>query len=76
MLQVEEDKASNVLASINIRRVAEAVDMPHSTVQNNMWCTLRYYPYKLQLLQKFFFLNDFEIRHSEKKKYTSSIENE
>ncbi|GFW57270.1 uncharacterized protein TNCV_541841 [Trichonephila clavipes] len=32
-LQVKEDKASNVQASTSVRRVAEALDLPCSTVQ-------------------------------------------
>ncbi|GFX48436.1 uncharacterized protein TNCV_4614321 [Trichonephila clavipes] len=43
-LQVEEDKASNVQASTSVRRVAEALDLPHSTVQKIMRNILRYYP--------------------------------
>ncbi|GFX79959.1 uncharacterized protein TNCV_2059771 [Trichonephila clavipes] len=35
-LQVEEDKSSNVLASTIVRRVAEALDLPRSTVQKIM----------------------------------------
>ncbi|GFU29319.1 uncharacterized protein TNCV_3335011 [Trichonephila clavipes] len=35
-LQVEEDKASNVQASISVRLVAEALDLPRSTVQKIM----------------------------------------
>ena len=42
-LQTEEDKVhSNIHSSTSIRRVAELVDEPHSTVQNNMWSILRY----------------------------------
>ncbi|GFV05727.1 hypothetical protein TNCV_2450551 [Trichonephila clavipes] len=43
-LQVEEDKSSNVLASTSVRRVAEALDLPRSTVQKIMRNILRYYP--------------------------------
>ncbi|GFV16333.1 hypothetical protein TNCV_178541 [Trichonephila clavipes] len=35
-LQVEEDKSSNVLASTSVRRVAETLDLPRSTVQKIM----------------------------------------
>ncbi|GFW16340.1 uncharacterized protein TNCV_4265051 [Trichonephila clavipes] len=35
-LQVEEDKASNVQASTSVRLVAEALDLPRSTVQKIM----------------------------------------
>ncbi|GFW16200.1 protocadherin-like wing polarity protein stan [Trichonephila clavipes] len=58
-LQVEEDKSSNVLASTSVRRVAEALDLPRSTVQKIMRNILRYYPYKLQ----FVLPHDFETRH-------------
>ncbi|GFX14583.1 uncharacterized protein TNCV_4015811 [Trichonephila clavipes] len=50
-LQVEEDKSSNVLASTSVRRVAEALDLPRSTVQKIMRNILRYYPCKLQFVQ-------------------------
>ncbi|GFT54240.1 DUF4817 domain-containing protein [Trichonephila clavipes] len=46
-LQVEEDKSSNVLASTSVRRVAEALDLPRSTVQKIMRNIVRYYPYEL-----------------------------
>ncbi|GFY36438.1 uncharacterized protein TNCV_26361 [Trichonephila clavipes] len=61
-LQVEEDKASNVQASANVRRVTEALDLPRSTVQKIMRNLLRYYPYKLQLVQELL-PHDFETRH-------------
>ncbi|GFV86629.1 uncharacterized protein TNCV_4184831 [Trichonephila clavipes] len=61
-LQVEEDKSSNVLASTSVRRVAEALDLPRSTVQKIMRNILRYYPYKLQFVQELF-PHDFETRH-------------
>ncbi|GFW75300.1 transposable element tc3 transposase [Trichonephila clavipes] len=61
-LQVEEDKASNVQASTSIRCVAEALDLPRSTVQKIMRKILRYYPYKLQLVQELL-PHDFETRH-------------
>ncbi|GFV92923.1 uncharacterized protein TNCV_1693161 [Trichonephila clavipes] len=61
-LQVEEDKASNVQASTSVRRVAEALDLPRSTVQKIMRNILRYYPYKLQLVQELL-PHDFETRH-------------
>ncbi|GFV60772.1 uncharacterized protein TNCV_1780761 [Trichonephila clavipes] len=61
-LQVEEDKASNVQASTSARRVAEALDLPRSTVQKIMRNILRYYPYKLQLVQELL-PHDFETRH-------------
>ncbi|GFU84065.1 uncharacterized protein TNCV_679641 [Trichonephila clavipes] len=60
-LQVEEDKASNVQASTSVRRVAEALDLARSTVQI-MRNILRYYPYKLQLVQELL-PHDFETRH-------------
>lgn len=34
VLQVEEDKAFNIHTNTSISYVTEAVDMPHSTVQN------------------------------------------
>ncbi|GFY19904.1 uncharacterized protein TNCV_2145971 [Trichonephila clavipes] len=49
-LQVEGDKSSNVLASTSVRRVAEALDLPRSTVQKIMRNIIRYYPYKLQFV--------------------------
>lgn len=61
-LQVEEDKSSNIHASTSIRRVAEAVDMPRSTVQSIIRRILRYYPYKLQLVQELL-PHDFDSRH-------------
>ncbi|GFV39803.1 DUF4817 domain-containing protein [Trichonephila clavipes] len=61
-LQVEEDKASNVQASTNVHLVAEALDLPRSTVQKIMRNILRYYPYKLQLVQELL-PHDFETRH-------------
>ncbi|GFU26239.1 uncharacterized protein TNCV_5106501 [Trichonephila clavipes] len=61
-LQVEEDKSSNVLASTSVRRVAEALDLPQSTVQKIMRNILRYYPYKLQFVQELL-PHDFETRH-------------
>ncbi|GFX56520.1 uncharacterized protein TNCV_74661 [Trichonephila clavipes] len=61
-LQVEEDKSSNVLASTSDRRVAEALDLPRSTVQKIMRNILRYYPYKLQFVQELL-PHDFETRH-------------
>ncbi|GFV30855.1 uncharacterized protein TNCV_4012891 [Trichonephila clavipes] len=61
-LQVEEDKASNVQASTSVRRVAEALDLPRSTVQKIMRNILRYYPYKLQLVQELL-PHDFETHH-------------
>ncbi|GFU83874.1 uncharacterized protein TNCV_3851961 [Trichonephila clavipes] len=51
-LQVEEDKASNVQASTSVHLVAEALDLPRSTVQKIMRNILRYYPYKLHLVQE------------------------
>ncbi|GFW04916.1 uncharacterized protein TNCV_4881511 [Trichonephila clavipes] len=59
--QVEEDKASNVQASTSVRLVEEALDLPHSTVQI-MRNILRYYPYKLQLVQELL-PHDFKTRH-------------
>ncbi|GFU64910.1 uncharacterized protein TNCV_785611 [Trichonephila clavipes] len=61
-LQVEEDKSSNVLASTSVRRVAEALDLPRSTVQKIMRNIHRYYPYKLQFVQELL-PHDFETRH-------------
>ncbi|GFV41160.1 transposable element tc3 transposase [Trichonephila clavipes] len=61
-LQVEEDKASNVQASTSVRLVAEALDLPRSTVQKIMRNILRYYPYKLQLVQELL-PHHFETRH-------------
>ncbi|GFV55484.1 uncharacterized protein TNCV_3776711 [Trichonephila clavipes] len=61
-LQVEEDNSSNVLASTSVRRVAEALDLPRSTVQKIMRNILRYYPYKLQFVQELL-PHDFETRH-------------
>ena len=54
-LQVEKDKASNVHSRTRSLNVAKVVDVPHSTVQSIMQSILRYYPYKFQLVQKFFF---------------------
>ncbi|GFT27336.1 uncharacterized protein TNCV_3425641 [Trichonephila clavipes] len=61
-LQVEEDKSSNVLASTSVRRMAEALDLPRSTVQKIMQNIIRYYPYKLQFVQELL-PHDFETRH-------------
>ncbi|GFX78989.1 uncharacterized protein TNCV_3912771 [Trichonephila clavipes] len=61
-LQVEEDKVSNVQTSTIAHRVAEALDLPHLTVQNIMRNILRYSPYKLQLVQELL-PHDFETRH-------------
>ncbi|GFV63954.1 uncharacterized protein TNCV_993891 [Trichonephila clavipes] len=61
-LQVEEDESSNVLASTSVRRVAEALDLPRSTVQKIMRNILRYYPYKLHFVQELL-PHDFETRH-------------
>ncbi|GFW21088.1 uncharacterized protein TNCV_2703281 [Trichonephila clavipes] len=61
-LQVEEDKSSNVLASTSVRRVAEALDLPRSTVQKIMRSILRYYPYKLQFVQELL-PHDFKTQH-------------
>ncbi|GFV65173.1 uncharacterized protein TNCV_2701151 [Trichonephila clavipes] len=47
-LQVKEDKASNWRASTSVPHVAEALDLPRSTVQKITRNILRYYPYKLQ----------------------------
>ncbi|GFX52012.1 uncharacterized protein TNCV_4653411 [Trichonephila clavipes] len=43
-LQVEVDKASNVQASTSVRRVAEALDPPRSTVQKIMQNIPRFFP--------------------------------
>ncbi|GFW30315.1 uncharacterized protein TNCV_3850861 [Trichonephila clavipes] len=61
-LQVEEDKASNVQAGTSVRLVAEALDLPRSTVQKIMRNILRYYLYKLQLVQELL-PHDFETGH-------------
>ncbi|GFT80280.1 uncharacterized protein TNCV_1189571 [Trichonephila clavipes] len=61
-LQVEDDKASNVQASTSVRRMAEALDLPRSTVQKIMRNILRYYLYKLQFVQELL-SHDFETRH-------------
>ncbi|GFU68677.1 uncharacterized protein TNCV_308921 [Trichonephila clavipes] len=61
-LMVEEDKTSNVQASTSVRLLAEALDLPRSTVQKIMRNILRYYPYKLLLLQELL-PHDFETRH-------------
>ncbi|GFX99658.1 uncharacterized protein TNCV_3053151 [Trichonephila clavipes] len=61
-LQVKEDKASNVQASTSVRHVAEALDLPRSTVYKIMRNIIRYYPYKLQLVQELL-PHDFETRH-------------
>ncbi|GFW56981.1 uncharacterized protein TNCV_3472651 [Trichonephila clavipes] len=61
-LQVEEDKAPNVQVSTSVRLVAEALDLPCSTVQKIKRNILRYYPYKLQLVQELL-PHDFETRH-------------
>ncbi|GFX72804.1 uncharacterized protein TNCV_4063991 [Trichonephila clavipes] len=59
---VKEDKASNVQASTSARLVAEALDLPRSTVQKIMRNILLYYAYKLQLVQELL-PHDFETRH-------------
>ena len=59
---MDEDKANNVHASTSIRRVAEAMDMSRSTVQNIMRRILRYYTYKLHLVHELLSL-DFESQH-------------
>ncbi|GFU99503.1 uncharacterized protein TNCV_4763641 [Trichonephila clavipes] len=59
---VEEDKASNVQASTSVRLVAEALDLPRSTVPKIMRNILLYYLYKLQLVQELL-PHDFETRH-------------
>ncbi|GFX33094.1 DUF4817 domain-containing protein [Trichonephila clavipes] len=61
-LQVEEDKGSNVQVSTSVRLVAEALDLPRSTVQKIMRNILHYYPYMLQLVQELL-PHDFETRH-------------
>ncbi|GFY22565.1 uncharacterized protein TNCV_2178261 [Trichonephila clavipes] len=61
-IKVEEDKSSNVQASTSVRLVAEALDLPRSTVQKIMRNILRYYPYKLQLMQELL-PHDFVTRH-------------
>ncbi|GFU40750.1 uncharacterized protein TNCV_3231071 [Trichonephila clavipes] len=47
---------------ISVRLVAEALDLPRSTVQKIMRNILRYHPYKLQLVQELL-PHDFETRH-------------
>ena len=49
-------------ASTSIRRVAEAVDMSRSTVQNIIRHILEYYSYMLLLVQELL-PHDFESRH-------------
>ena len=61
-LKVEEVKDSNMHASTSARRVAEELDMPLSTVLKILHNVLRYYPYKLQNVQKLL-PHDFETRH-------------
>ncbi|GFV45124.1 transposable element tc3 transposase [Trichonephila clavipes] len=61
-LQVEEDKTSNVLATTSVRRVAEALVLPRSTVQKIMRNILHYYPNNLQFVQELL-PHDFETRH-------------
>ena len=56
-LQVKKYKVSNIHASPGICRVADAVDVPRSIVQNIMWSILQFYADKLELAQKLF-LND------------------
>ncbi|GFV79809.1 transposable element tc3 transposase [Trichonephila clavipes] len=51
-----------MLASTSVRRVAEALDLPRSTVQKILRNILRYYPYKLQFVQELL-PYDFETRH-------------
>ncbi|GFS81017.1 uncharacterized protein TNCV_1223121 [Trichonephila clavipes] len=58
---MEEDKASDVQASTSVHRVVEALNLPHSTVQKIMRNILRYYPYKLQLVQELL-PHNFETR--------------
>ncbi|GFT87385.1 uncharacterized protein TNCV_413731 [Trichonephila clavipes] len=72
-LQVEEEKASNVQASTNVRLVAEALDLPRSTVQKIMRNILRYYPYKLQLVQELL-PHNFETRHLFLLQFLASLE--
>ncbi|GFV37096.1 uncharacterized protein TNCV_3111981 [Trichonephila clavipes] len=71
-LQVKEDKASNVQASTSVRLVAEA-DLPRSTVQKIMRNILRYYPYKLHLVQELLPL-DFETRHLFSRQFLARLE--
>ena len=59
---MEEDKAINVHASTSIRRVAEAGDMPRSTVQNIIRRILQHYSYKFPLVRQLI-PHDFESRH-------------
>ncbi|GFW15763.1 hypothetical protein TNCV_3582611 [Trichonephila clavipes] len=61
-VRVEEDKASNVQASANIHRVAEALDLSRAPVQKVMRNILCNYAYKLQLVQELL-SHDFETRH-------------
>ncbi|GFU07432.1 uncharacterized protein TNCV_2203751 [Trichonephila clavipes] len=72
-LQVEEDKSSNVLASTSVRRVAEALDLPRSTVQKIMRNILRYSPYKLQFVQELL-PHDFETRHLFSQQFLARLE--
>ncbi|GFX71381.1 uncharacterized protein TNCV_2453921 [Trichonephila clavipes] len=72
-LQVEEDKSSNVQASTSVRLVAEALDLPRSIVHKIMRNILRYYPYKLQLVQELL-PHDFETRHLFSLQFLASLE--
>lgn len=49
--QVEEDR-SQTIGSTSVRRIAASVDQPRSTVHKILQKVLRYYPYKLSLLQQ------------------------
>ncbi|GFU67894.1 transposable element tc3 transposase [Trichonephila clavipes] len=51
-----------MLSRTSVRRVAEALDLPRSTVQKIMRNIFRYYPYKLQIVQELL-PHDFETRH-------------
>ncbi|GFX61216.1 uncharacterized protein TNCV_3406911 [Trichonephila clavipes] len=60
-------------ASRSVRHVAEALDLPRSTAQKIMRNILRYYPYKLQLVQELL-PHDFETRHLFSLQFLSRLE--
>ncbi|GFV12531.1 hypothetical protein TNCV_4591471 [Trichonephila clavipes] len=61
-LQVEEDKISNLQANTSDTPCGRTLDLPSSIVQKIAGNILRYYPYKLQLVQELL-PHDFETRH-------------
>ncbi|GFV79699.1 uncharacterized protein TNCV_1725241 [Trichonephila clavipes] len=70
---VKADKASNVKAGRSVRRVAEVLDLPRSTVQKIMRNILRYCPYKLILVQELL-PRDFETRHLFSQQFLARLE--